>query len=121
MKKLILWILIGMTVGLFSGFYITAKFLMESIPKDYVCVTVYNKSGQKIKSLVLKHEKGTLEMKDFPDNETTKFIFKNKGENSFQVFATLENDSTLITSKEYIESGYRIAEIIYEEHIETKR
>lgn len=121
MRRTILGIFIGLIVGLFAGHYVTTKFLIDPIPSAYVRVTVVNQSGQLIKSLILKHEKGNIEMKDLRDRDHVKLFFKNGGENSYQIIATLANDSTVSSRGEYVESGYKRTEIIYNDRIETDR
>lgn len=119
MRRIILGIFIGVTIGLFAGYYITIAFLIDSIPKGYVSVTVVNQTGHLIKSLTLKHEKGNIEMKDLIDSDRAKLIFKNIGENSYQIIAVMANDSTVSSKGEYVESGYKMTEIIYSDRIET--
>jgi hypothetical protein len=121
MRRIILGIFIGVTIGLFAGNYITTAFLIDPIPNGYIRVTVVNQTGQLIKSLTLKHEKGNIEMKNLLDRDRAKLIFKNGGENSYQIIATLDNDSTVSSRGEYVESGYKRTEIIYSDRIETDR
>jgi flagellar hook assembly protein FlgD len=113
MSKIILGLFLGIVVGLFAGYFITIKFLTESIPKGYVCVTVENKSGQNIKTLILKHESGSIEMKNLSDKADVNLIFKNVGENSYRIIAKFDNDSTVSSKGNYVEAGYRTTEIIF--------
>lgn len=121
MRKYLLGIFIGILVGLFAGYYITTKFLFDPIPSSYVRVTADNNSGQKIKTLTLKYRNGTIEMKDLPDRESAKFIFKIYGEDSYQIIATFDNDSTVSSRGEYVESGSTRTEKIYKDRIEPDR
>jgi fluoride ion exporter CrcB/FEX len=121
MRNIILWILIGGILGIFAGYYITTTFLIHAIPGSYVSVTVVNQSGQLIKSLTLKHEKGNIEMQDLMDNDQAKLTFKNLSENSYQIIAVLDNGTTVSSRGEYVESGYTMKEIIYEDRIEQDR
>ena len=121
MSKIIKGLFIGIIVGLFVGYFITKNFLAESIPNGYVRVTVNNKSGHSIKTLILKHESGNIEMKNLSDKEIVNMIFKNGGENSYRIIATLDNDSTISSKGEYVEAGYRTTEIISTDEIKTDR
>jgi flagellar hook assembly protein FlgD len=113
MSKIILGLFLGIVIGLFAGYFITIKFLTESIPKDYVRVTVENRSGQSIKTLILKHESGSIEMKNLSDKADVNLIFKNVGENSYHIIAKFDNDSTVSSKGNYVEAGYRATEIIF--------
>ncbi len=119
MNKIILGVFFGFIVGLFFGHFITIKFLTEPIPNGYVNVTVENKSGQNIKSLTLKHEYGSIEMKNLSNQENVNLIFKNGGENSYRVFAKLNNDSIVSSSGNYVEAGYTTTEIIFADKVKT--
>ncbi len=121
MNKIILCVFFSIIVGLFFGHFITTKFLVEPIPNGYVRVTVENKSGQNVKTLTLKHENGSIEMKNLPSEENVNLIFKNGGENSYKIFAKFDNDSIISSNGEYVESGYRLTEIIFEDRINTDR
>jgi hypothetical protein len=121
MIKIILGIILGITLGILASYFITKMFHTEPIPNEYVRVTVLNKSGQKIKTLILKHERGSIEMKDLSDRESVILIFKNIGENSYRIIAKLDNDSIVSSRGEYIESGYRRTETIFCDSIETYR
>jgi len=121
MSKIIIGLFLGILLGLFVGHFITTNFLSEPIPKGYVRVTAKNKSGHKIKTLTLKQENGSIEMKNLDDKESVNLIFKNCCENSYRIFATLDNDSTLSSRGEYVEAGYRITEIIFADRFATER
>lgn len=120
MSKIILGTFLGIIVGLLGGHFITRNFLAEPIPNGYVRVKVINESGQNIKTLILKHENGSIEMKKLFNQESVNLIFKNGGENSYQIFATLNNDSIVSSKGNYVEAGYRSTEIIFADKVETK-
>jgi hypothetical protein len=71
-----------------------------------------NESGQKVKRIVLEHERGTISALGVNDKEELRIIFKNEGENSYNVSVTLSNDSTLASKSVYFEQGYRGTETI---------
>jgi hypothetical protein len=120
MSKPIPLISFSIIVGLLLGYYITTNFFSEPIPSGYVRATVKNKSGQKIKSLTLKHQNGSIEMKKLSDQESVNLIFKNEGENSYRIFAQLQNDSMVSSKGNYVEAGYRTTEMIFEDTIITE-
>jgi flagellar hook assembly protein FlgD len=120
MSKIILGLFFGIVIGLFAGHFITINFLAEPIPKDYVRVTVDNKSGQNIKTLTLKHERGSIEMKNLSDVESVNLMFKNRGENSYRIIAKFDNDSVVSSSGNYVEAGYRTTEIIFADRVNTE-
>ena len=114
-------IIFGLILGLFMGYFITNYFLQsEQIPKGYVRVCIKNKSGQDIKNLTLKHESGSIEMQDFSKADSANLIFKNEGENSYRIVATLSNGSTISSRGNYVESGYRTTEIIFPDSIKAE-
>jgi uncharacterized protein YneF (UPF0154 family) len=122
MSKIIIGvsILFGIIIGFFASQLITKSFLAETIPEGYVRVTVDNKSGQKIKTLTLKHERGSLEMKNLANQESVNLIFKNGGENSYHIIANFDNDSIVSSKENYVEGGYRTTEIIFADRIKTE-
>jgi len=120
MSKIILGVFSGIVVGLIVGHLTTKYFLVEPIPIGYVRVTVDNKSGQNIKTLTLKHENGSIEMKNLSENENVNLIFKNGGENSYRIFAMLDNDSIVSSRGNYVEAGYRTTEIIFADRVKTE-
>lgn len=120
MNKIILGLLIGAVLGLLTGYFLTTKFLTsEPIPTGYVRVFVKNLSGQNIRNLTLKHESGSIEMKNFSKSDSADFIFKNKGENSYRVIATLDDGSNVASRGNYVEAGYRTTETVYRDSIKT--
>jgi hypothetical protein len=120
MNKTILGLLIGVVLGLVAGYLITTNFLLsEPIPKGYVRVSVENRSGQNIKRLTLKHESGSIEMKNLSKTDSANLIFKNVGENSYRIVAILANGSTISSRGNYVEAGYRTRETIFPDSIKT--
>ena len=120
MKKVIIGIAMGILIGM--TFYFTSTFFCsyEFISKDNASVTIINESGQQIKTVRLKHHLGTLEANNLNDKDQVRFIFTNRGENSYQVIVTFRNDSTMTSQEVYIEYGYRGAETITKTEIKTK-
>jgi len=120
MNKIALGLLTALVVGLFSGYFITTKFLTsEPIPKGYVRVFVKNLSGQNIKNLTLLQEGGSIEMKNFSKSDSADLIFKNEGENSYKIIATFDDDLKISSRGNYVEAGYRTTETIYRDSIKT--
>ena len=120
MKKVIIGISIGLFIGLICYFASTIFYSNEFISKDNASVTITNESGQQVKKVLLKHKGGTLEANNLYDTDQVRFIFTNKGENSYQIIVTFENDSVMSSQGVYIEHGYRGTETITKTKIETK-
>lgn len=121
MKKIIIGILTGIVVGFFVVGFFSTNFFDERIPNGYVRVTVENKSGQNIKVLSLIHQYGSIEMKNLNKQESVNLIFKNRGENSYQIFAKLGNDSIIHSRANYVEAGYKEKETILTDRIKTEK
>lgn len=121
MKKIIVVLFLGIIIGFFIGHFISKLLSFESIPEGYVRVTVDNKSEHNIKILTLKHDEGSLEMKNLSNNESVNLIFKNGGENSYRISAILDNDSIISSHCEYVEANYRTTETIFADTIKIYR
>ena len=120
MKKLILGITIGILFGLFYYFIMTFCYSYEPIPNEFATVSIKNESGQRIKKILLKHNRGTIESTYLNNLEEIRFIFQNNGENEYNLKVTFENDSILNSQSVYFEYGYRGIEIIKKSRIITK-
>ena len=121
MNKIIIGIVIGIICGFIIGYFITTNFLSETISREYARVTINNLSGHNITTLILKHSKGSIEMRNIQDKRSVNIIFNNIGENLYQIFSTFDNNFTVSSQGEYIEEGYRGTEIVYSDKIISKR
>lgn len=121
MKQTLIGLLIGAILGFIAGYLKTEFLIGESVQPNYVYVTVVNKSEHLIKSILLKHEKGNIEIQKIVKNEKVTLIFKNGGESTYRINATLDNDSTLISNEMYVEGGYRTTETIFNDYIKSSQ
>ena len=120
MRNIVKIILILFT-GLIIGFSLGRIFNSETLPSDYVRVTVKNNSGYKLKSLILQHKNGDLSLKNLGKDEIESFYFKNGGEGFYLIKAVFENNSEVISKPEYIEGGYKNIQILHCDHFEVDR
>ena len=107
MKKVFIGIVIGFLIALGVYYSLTLFSSQEWLSNDFASVTLVNESGKTLKKVVLQHERGTLEAREVKDHAELRFIFENQGENSYKIWATFENDSTLTSDGPYFELGYR--------------
>jgi hypothetical protein len=120
MKKLIIGLLTGLFIGLLYYFIMTSFYSYEPISNDFASVIIKNESGQRIKKISLKHNRGTFESTNLNNLEQIRYIFQNGGENVYYISITFENDSTLKSQGVYVEHGYRGIETIKKSKIITK-
>ncbi len=120
MKKLIIVLLTGLFIGLLYYFIMTSFYSYEPISNDFASVIIKNESGQRIKKISLKHNRGTFESTNLNNLEQIRYIFQNGGENVYYISITFENDSTLKSQGVYVEHGYRGIETIKKSKIITK-
>lgn len=120
MKKLIIGLLTGLFIGLLYYFIMTSFYSYEPISNDFASVIIKNESGQRIKKISLKHNRGTFESTNLNNLEQIRYIFQNGGENVYYISITFENDSTLKSQSVYFEHGYRGIETIKKSKIITK-
>src|SRR5688572_15669299 len=95
MNKLLIGIVLGVTLGVFSYFALTPFMSFEIVSNDFARVTVKNESGQYARSIVLSKGGGTIKANGLRDGEEVRFIFENKGENTIKLIVTLDNDVEL--------------------------
>ena len=88
--------------------------------KDDVCVTIINQSGQETKSLMLSHEKNTINIANLTNGSSTSVVFRSPGENVYNITAILNSGDTLVSREKYIEGGYREGEVITKDSIRTQ-
>lgn len=85
-----------------------------------VCVTIINHSGKAIKKIILKHEKGSINIDPIDINSQASVTFRSPGENSYILTAILINGDTLVSNGSYVEGGYKSTETITSESISTR-
>ncbi len=119
MKSKLIGILIGLTLGLLIHFALRLFYSYEFLSHSQTSVTIKNKSGHLLTTLQLKHKGGTLQASNIYDSEEIRFIFPSSGENSYNVIATLDNDSVIESQGVYFERGYRGTETVTSSKIIT--
>lgn len=112
MNKLIVGIAIGLLLGLLCYYSLTFFSSNEFITNDFARVTIKNESGKNAKKILLKHERGSIEVMGLSDKEEIRLIFRNGSENSYKIIVTFDNDITLTSDEIYFEYGYRGTETI---------
>ena len=112
MKKIILGILIGFILVLLGYVGISFNYTIEMVPHTLARVAIKNESGQHVKKVLLRHNRGSIEASNIGDKDLILFQFSNTTENSYTLSVTYSNDSVLTTQPNYFESGYRGTETI---------
>ncbi|MFN8359197.1 MAG: hypothetical protein U0264_04720 [Candidatus Kapaibacterium sp.] len=112
MKKIILGILIGFILVLLGYVGISFNYTLEMVPHTLARVAIKNESGQHVKKVLLRHNRGSIEASNIGDKDLILFQFSNTTENSYTLSVTYSNDSVLTTQPNYFESGYRGTETI---------
>ncbi len=107
MKKVLIGIVIGFLLALGVYYCMMLFSSQERLSNDFARVTIKNESGKTLKKIMLQHGGGTLEAREVSDQAELRFIFENRGENSYIIRATFDNDSILTADGGYFELGYR--------------
>jgi hypothetical protein len=122
MNRLTIGILIGLVLGLL-GYFVTNLFVStEIISQDFARVAIRNQSGHFAKSVLLQHESvvSTIEARGLENGKEIRFVFESRGESTYKVIVTLDNNVTLTSKEVYFEIGYRGTETITESEIITE-
>lgn len=88
--------------------------------KNEVNIILKNRSGKKINSVLLQHEKGTKKYFSLTNNTNTTITFNTPGENAYTITATFDDGKKVKSKETYIESGYKMIETIHKDTIVTK-
>ena len=88
--------------------------------KNEVNIILKNRSGKKINSVLLQHEKGTKKYLSLTNNTNATITFNTPGENAYTLTVTFDDGKKIQSKETYIESGYRMIETIHRDKIETK-
>ncbi|MBK8369694.1 MAG: hypothetical protein IPL10_20605 [Bacteroidetes bacterium] len=91
-----------------------------NITEREVCVTIFNKSGQRIRHLTLTNEKGFNDVGVLKNNSQTSIKYASGGEDSYTIIAVLDNGDTLKSNGTYTEGGWKMNEIVTKDSIKTK-
>jgi hypothetical protein len=112
MKKTIHGILIGFILVLLGYAGMRLFYTLEMVPHSLARVAIKNESGQHVKKVLLRHNRGSIEATNIGNKDLVLFQFSNTTENSYTLSVTYSNDSVLTTHPNYFESGYRGIETI---------
>mgnify|MGYP000639720927 CR=1 FL=1 len=111
MRKLIKGVgLAALVLGSFSAGAITAAIFHLGSP--IVTVQLQNASAQKIASVHLEHEHGSLSVTNIEPGDSRKVHFYSPGESSYKIQVTFADGHTISGGAGYVEAGYRITEVI---------
>jgi hypothetical protein len=89
------------------------------LKKGEVCIKIINESGYKIKLLELKHErsiKNIVNLKNRAEEYTSIYC---PGEGSYTIKVVFDDNKIVKSKGNYIEGGYRMAEIIHRDNIKS--
>lgn len=112
MKKYLIRLLLGILLLWAIYFVLTFFFTIEIVSNRFAIVTIKNESGQHAKKVILRHNRGEIEVSGLDDKKEVRLIFKNESESSYKIFVTLSDDRTLTSDEVYFELGYRGTETI---------
>ena len=112
MKKAFHGILIGFILVLLGYAGMRLFYTLEMVPHTLARVTIKNESGQHVKKVLLRHNRGSIEATNIGNKDLVLFQFSNTTENSYTLSVTYSNDSVLTTQPNYFEHGYRGTETI---------
>jgi hypothetical protein len=90
------------------------------LEKNDVCIKIINKSGEEIKYLSVKYERGKKEIFNLNNNEKAFISINSPGEGSYMLVVVFENGDIVKSKNTYVEAGYKMTEIIHRKKIETK-
>ena len=85
-------------------------------------ITIQNRSGQQLRSLELQFEsalaRGVLYLPALGDGASVDARMPVRGEGSYRIRAVLSNGTTPKPAEGYVESGYRVTEVVGQSGIE---
>ena len=112
------WKLFFIVSGIVVGVLVIGALVMLKwdYRRDGVTVTIKNKSGFVVDTLVLQHGNGEIRYYNFYDDDEIELCYPSSGESSYQIIALL-NDTILQTRGMYAESGYSTTETIFSDTI----
>ena len=116
MKKTILLSVISLIIGLTVGFYSGIRYTHKMA---FVYLSISNQSTKPIRLLTLNHAHGTSTLENIPINEKRYLKFYAGGETSYSLTAEF-SDGTKVEGGGYAEGGYKITEIISDKIITSK-
>jgi hypothetical protein len=104
-------------VGAFFAWFVTHAAVSRDAPK--VTVQVINASPIEISSILLTHKSEVVRIEKLaPFNSRTARLTVG-GESSYRIVAHFSNGRSVDSGSRYVESGYRVTEIITEREINS--
>ena len=116
-KSLKMDALAALVLGSFGAGVITAGIYHLGSP--IVTVLLQNASAQKIASVDLKHEHGSLSVTNIGPGDSRKVYFYAPGESSYQIQVAFVDGRTITGGGGYVEAGYKVTEIITDAAIKS--
>lgn len=106
-----------LVLGSFGAGVITAAIFHLGSP--IVTVQLQNASAQKIASVRLDHEHGSLSVTNIEPGDTRKVRFYSPGESSYKILVAFADGHTISGGAGYVEAGYGITEVISDATIKS--
>lgn len=111
MRKLLKVVaLAALVLGSFGAGVITTAIFHFGSP--IVTVQLQNASAQKIASVHLEHEHGSLSVTNIDPGDSRKVCFYSPGESSYKIQVAFADGHTISGGAGYVEAGYGITEVI---------
>lgn len=106
---------------LVTGFIVGILFLSAARPGvNAVVVEVRNATTENIEKVVLKHERGGVQIVDLGVGQMQTLAFFPGGENAYTLKAYFADGRSVEGLGAYVEPGYAMKETIHEDNIETE-
>ena len=118
MRKLLKVVaLAAVVLGSVGAGVITAAIFHLGSP--IVTVQLQNASAQKIASVTLEHEHGSLSVTNIEPGDSRKVYFYAPGETSYQIRVAFTDGRTITGGAGYVEAGYGVTEVISDATIKS--
>lgn len=109
--------LVALALISFGAGAITAAFFHFGSP--IVTVSLENAATQRITSVYLKHEHGSLSVPNIDPGQSRTARFYAPGESSYEIQVNFANGKTAFGGAGYVEAGYKVTEIITDTEIRS--
>jgi hypothetical protein len=86
----------------------------------FVTVEVINNSGSVVSKISIEHENGEVRHKELADGERVFLPVYARGESSYKIVVQFADGNTLSGGAGYVESGYKIKEIVTKTEIKSE-
>lgn len=109
--------LVALALISFGAGTITAAFFHFGSP--IVTVSLENAATQRITSVHLKHEHGSLSVSNIGPGQSRIARFYAPGESSYEIQVDFANGKTVFGGAGYVEAGYKVTEVITDTEIRS--